>query len=102
GQVTAEDFKYGESLAVPGYVSIPNRNYMNLLEIPTLFYVGSLMFFIAGSVDTLVLTTAWIYVGLRIIHSLIHVTYNNIRHRLIPFAMSNIVLATYWVLFFVR
>ena len=102
GQVTAEDFKFGESAAVPGHVSIPNRNYMNLLELPMLFYVSSMMFFVTGKVDTIVLTIAWVYVGLRSIHSLIHLTYNKVRHRLIPFAMSNVVLAAYWVLFFVR
>ena len=32
GQVRASDFRYGESANVPGEVSIPNRNYMNLLE----------------------------------------------------------------------
>ncbi|MBS0362213.1 MAG: hypothetical protein JSR98_12600, partial [Proteobacteria bacterium] len=31
-EVTADDFKLGESANVPGHVSIPNRNYMNLLE----------------------------------------------------------------------
>ena len=102
GQVTAEDFKFGESAAVPGHVSIPNRNYMNLLELPMLFYVSSMMFFVTGKVDTIVLTVAWVYVGLRGIHSLIHLTYNNVLHRLIPFAMSNVVLVAYWVLFFVR
>jgi hypothetical protein len=101
-QVTAEDFEFGESAAVPDRVSIPNRNYMNLLEIPMLFYVSSMMFFITGKVDTIVLTMAWIYVGLRSIHSLIHLTYNKVSHRLIPFAVSNVVLVAYWVLFFVR
>ena len=102
GQVTTEDFKFGESAAVPGPVSIPNRNYMNLLEVPMLFYVSSVMFFITGKVDAIVLTMAWVYVGLRGIHSLIHLTYNNVLHRLIPFAMSSVVLAAYWVLFFAR
>src|SRR5207244_8789098 len=92
GQVTLEDFKFGESAAVPGHVSIPNRNYMNLLELPMLFYVSSMMFFVTGKVDTIVLTVAWVYVGLRSIHSLIHLTSNNVRHRLIPFAMSIVAL----------
>ena len=39
GKVDAGDFRYGESARVPGEVSIPNRNYMNLLELPGLFYV---------------------------------------------------------------
>lgn len=39
GKVGPEDFKYGESERVPGDVSLPNRNYMNLTELPVLFYV---------------------------------------------------------------
>jgi hypothetical protein len=39
GETTGEDFRFGESVRVPGHVSIPNRNYMNLLELPMLFYV---------------------------------------------------------------
>ena len=102
GQIVADDFKFGESASVPGHVSIPNRNYMNLLELPMLFNVGSLMFFVTGKVDAVVLGVAWLYVALRIVHSAIHLTYNNVRHRLIPFATSNVVLVVYWVLFFVR
>ncbi len=65
GQIVADDFKFGESTSVPGHVSIPNRNYMNLLELPMLFYVGSLMFFVVGKVDAAVLSLAWVYVALK-------------------------------------
>ena len=102
GQITAADFKFGESPRVPGHVSIPNRNYMNLLELPLLFYVGGLMFYVTGQVDGLVLTVAWIYVALRVAHSLIHLTHNNVMHRLIAFATSNVVLTVFWILFFVK
>lgn len=102
GQVGPDDFKFGESRRVPGHVSIPNRNYMNLLEVPMLFYVAGLMYYVAGKVDGVALAVAWIYVGLRAVHSLIHVTYNNVMHRLAAFALSNLVLAVFWVLFFVR
>jgi hypothetical protein len=39
---------------------------------------------------------AWLYVGLRGAHSAIHVTYNRVRHRLIAYALSNIVLVMFW------
>ncbi len=97
-KVTEADFAYGESLRVPPEVSIPNRNYMNLLEAPVLFYVVCLVFYVSGAMIPVFLTLAWSYVGLRVIHSLIHLTYNRVRHRLLPFALSNIVLITMWVL----
>jgi hypothetical protein len=102
GQIVGDDFKFGESANVPGHVSIPNRNYMNLLELPMLFYVGSLMFYVTSRVDGLVLAVAWLYVALRIVHSIIHLTYNNVTHRLAPFALSNLVLMAYWLIFFLR
>lgn len=102
GLVKAEDFRFGESAAVPTHVSIPNRNYMNLLELPTLFFPVCLMFYVAQRVDFAVLATAWAYVGLRFVHSAIHLTYNNVFHRLTIFALSNAALAVLWVLFFVH
>lgn len=101
GHVTGEDFRFGESAKVPGDVSIANRNYMNLLELPMLFYVAGLMYYVAGRVDGTVLAVAWAYVGLRALHSAIHLTYNNVIHRLSVFALSNVVLMAFWVLFFV-
>ena len=39
---------------------------------------------------------AYGYVGLRIAHSTIHVTYNRVRDRLTVFAASNVVLVMLW------
>jgi hypothetical protein len=100
GKIVPDDFKYGESKNVPGEVSIPNRAYMNLLEMPVLFYVICLMLFVSGSVDQTFLYLAWGYVGLRVLHSLIHLSYNNVYHRLTVFALSNFVVLAMWALFF--
>src|SRR5258706_11524862 len=96
GQVVFDDFRYGESARVPPEVSIPNRNMMNLLELPLLFYVACLIYLVIGRVDEFAIALAWLYVALRIVHSAIHVTYNRVRHRLIAFALSNVVLVMFW------
>lgn len=93
-QVDFEDFKNGESDKVPAYVRIPNRNFMNLLEVPVLFYVLSLVSFLTHAVDIWLLLLSWLYVALRVVHSLIHLSYNKVLHRLLVFALSNFVLAT--------
>ncbi len=100
GTITADDFKFGESSNVPGHVSIPNRAMMNLLELPVLFYIVCLMFFVTNSVSTLAVQVAWVYVGFRLAQTLIHVTYNNVIHRLTAFAVGNFVLVGLWLLFF--
>ena|SRR2546421_10432169 len=97
GRVTVADFRYGESANVPGDVSLPNRNLMNLLELPLLFYVGCLALYVTNTVDTVALVLAWAYVALRVAHSLIHLTYNNVFHRLSAFAASNVLLVALWI-----
>jgi hypothetical protein len=100
GEVAADDFKYGESDRVPDAVRIPNRNYMNLLEVPMLFYVCCIVLFAVGNVGATALALAWGYVALRVIHSLIHLTYNTVMHRLTVFAVSNFVLGGLWMSLF--
>jgi len=100
-EVTPDDFRFGESDRVGGRVAIPNRAMMNLLELPMLFYVLCLMAFVSAGVTALLLWLAWAYVGLRYAHAAIHMTYNAVPHRLIPFALSNFVLMAMWAIFFV-
>ena len=96
GLVVFEDFRYGESARVPPEVAIPNRNMMNLLELPVLFYVACLIYYVTDRVNGAALALAWTYVGLRVAHSAIHVTYNRVRDRLAAFAVSNVVLVMLW------
>jgi hypothetical protein len=103
GQVGAGDFRYGESIRVPGEVTIPNRNYMNLLELPVLFYVVCVLNYVTGpTVGALPLALAWSYVAFRALHSLVHLTYNNVMHRLALFVASNVVLVALWIAFFAQ
>ena len=97
GQVRASDFRYGESANVPGEVSIPNRNYMNLLESPNLFYVACIVFYVTDLADDRAVTMAWVYVALRVVHSIVHLTYNKVMHRLVAFAGSIVVLVALWI-----
>ena len=96
GQVTADDFRYGESARVPDDVRLPNRNFMNLLEVPVLFYVAGFVAFLSGHVDGLIMTLAWVYVALRLAHSIVHISYNNVMHRLSLFAIGNVVISLIW------
>jgi hypothetical protein len=99
GAIDVNDFKFGESSRVPPDVSIPNRNYMSLLELPILFYAVCLSMYVTRRVDDTAVVLAWVYVGLRHLHSAIHLTYNRVVHRLLVFATSNIVLAAIWARF---
>lgn len=98
-RVRTNDFRYGESAEVPADVCLPNRNYMNLLELPVLFYVVCLLLDLNRIATPLMLALAWAYVALRMTHSLIHLrTRHDVMHRFLAFALSNGVLMLLWAL----
>ncbi len=97
GQVTAADFKYGESSTVPPAVSTPNRAFMNLLEVPLLFYVVCIVACITQNVTSDILVLGWLYFGLRVAHSLVYLTYNRLADRFLTFAASNVTLLAMWL-----
>lgn len=98
GEVTIDDFALGESAKVPPRVSIPNRNYMNLLEFPVLLFPACLIAFVATEVTSAMVALAWTFVALRTVHSAIHLTYNRVSHRVVAFGLSNICMVCLWVL----
>ncbi len=67
-------------------------NYNHLHEAPTVFYAVCLVLAMAGIGDGMNALLAWIYVGLRIIHSLVQVTSNRVLVRFVLFALSSLVL----------
>lgn len=99
GRVRAKDFRYGESANVPGDVSLPNRDYMNLLELPVLFYVVAIAVHVTGKSDALYVGLASAFVALRIAHSIVHLAYNNVLHRLVAFGLGAVCLLAMWIRF---
>ena len=95
--VSARDFAFGESDNVPGEVRLPNRNYMNLLELPVLFYLACITLVATGKVEPWSVGLAWAFVATRIAHSLVHLTYNNVFHRLRIFGLSAMLLIALWI-----
>ena len=67
-------------------------NYNHLLEQPTIFYALVFYLFLAGHTDQLHIYLAWIYVLLRVAHTLIQCTVNIVTMRFSVFALSTLVL----------
>jgi hypothetical protein len=72
-------------------------NYHNQFESPVLFYVAILLTLMLMLQDNIIVVLAWIYVGLRYVHSIIHITYNRVMHRFMVFIFSAVVLFAIWV-----
>ena len=76
---------------IPDKANWPAHNHTHLHEQPTLFYAVSLILAVvgAGAFDVML---AWIYVGVRIVHSLWQILVNKIPLRFLLFLASSIVL----------
>ncbi len=67
-------------------------NYNHLMEQPTIFYALVFYIVLAGHSDAFGIYLAWSYVGLRVVHTLIQCTVNNVTMRFSVFALSTLVL----------
>lgn len=74
-----------------------SNNLKNLFELPVLFYVAVLLSLVLMIQDMLLVLLAWGFVATRIIHSMIHCSYNNVNHRFIAYALSCLFLLIMWV-----
>jgi hypothetical protein len=74
-------------------------NFRNLFEIPVLFYAICCAVAVAGAESEAQVALAWVFVLLRGIHTLIHVTYNRVMHRFTVYVLSTLVVFAMWGLF---
>jgi len=80
-------------------VEPPANNLANLFEMPVLYFALVpllLLFRHAGDFEVLL---AWIYVALRIVHSLIHIGRGKVTARFLVYLASCLVLAVMWAAF---
>ncbi len=99
GKVKISNFRTLNNLdSAPEKMLQASRNFTNLFEVPTLFYVVAVFTVITFQVNYFTLALAWLYVIFRIFHSLVHLTSNNVKTRMFFYTLSWLALfihATY-------
>jgi hypothetical protein len=70
----------------------PADNYNHLMEQPTIFYAVCLVLAMVGWGHGINATIAWVYVGLRILHSLVQVLSNRVLVRFAVFSLATLAL----------
>jgi hypothetical protein len=97
GLVDRRYFKLFTGYSPPDNIVKLGRNFSNLLEVPILFYVVGIILLVLDINNQLMQNFAWTFVVLRIIHSIIHVTYNKPIHRFLAFLLSSSIVLIMWV-----
>jgi len=77
---------------IPEQVSYPSYNLRNLFELPVVFYALCLYLYVSGRVDDTYVFAAWLFLGSRIVHSLVHCTVNIVTLRFLAYAVGAITL----------
>jgi hypothetical protein len=74
-----------------------SNNLKNLFEVPVLFYLAAMIAMLLMIQDDLLVGLAWGFVILRIVHSLVHCSYNRVMHRFIAYLISCLFLIFMWI-----
>lgn len=78
--------------AVPEGVEFASNNLKNLFELPVLFYAVCLVLVQLGWATHTDVTAAWVFVGLRAVHSAVHCTVNVVMVRFVAYLGASLVL----------
>jgi hypothetical protein len=79
-------------MVLPAHIQWKAHNYNHLHEAPTVFYAAAIVLAIVGEGDGLNAALAWVYVALRVAHSLWQATVNRVVVRFALFLLSSLVL----------
>jgi hypothetical protein len=95
--VNAGYFQLNRGAKLPDYLVKVTNHYNNLFELPVLFYVATIILYASNRADATYVSLAWLFVFLRYVHSYVHTTYNDVKHRRLAFLSGTLVLAVIWI-----
>jgi hypothetical protein len=96
GQIEIEYFRLHQGAREPEGSAKFARHFVNLFEVPTLFYVACLAAMAAQVATPAMIGLAWAYVLVRVAHAYIHLGANRLRIRRNVFAIGWLVLLVMW------
>ena len=97
GEVSLSYYSMFQGEEIPDLVIKTSRNVANLFEVPVLFYTAGVLYVALEISDSVPVTLAWLFVIARVIHTSIHLSYNNVMHRLIVFGLGNLSVLGMWI-----
>lgn len=78
-------------------VEMPANNLANLFEMPVLFFALVPLLLITRHADHAQVVLAWIFVVLRVVHSIVHVTRGSVNLRFFVYLGSCVALSVMWI-----
>ncbi|CAN5227170.1 hypothetical protein BH10PSE12_BH10PSE12_22000 [soil metagenome] len=95
---TGEDFATGEAaMRYFAPVEMPANNLRNLFEMPVLYFALVPLLLVTHHANHIQVALAWIYVLLRVVHSIIHASRGPVMSRFTVYALSCAILSAMWI-----
>lgn len=90
----AQEFVTPEKITalVPDTTNATSNNLKNLFEMPVIFYALCLYLESHQLVDSTYVMLAYGFLGFRVLHSVIHCSYNRVMHRFSCYLLSSVLL----------
>lgn len=97
GDVKIKYYRTMQGQDVPEYLTRTTRCFNNMFELPVLFYIACTLFIVLNIQSTAAVVLAWLFVLSRAVHTTIHLTYNNVLHRMIIYVIGGVLILSLWL-----
>ncbi len=97
GDVPLSYFALMQGEKIPSMVTKTSRHFSNLFEVPVLFYAAGAVYLALDLEQPFAVQVAWAFVLSRCVHTVIHLGYNNVIHRLLAFGLSIVCVLALWI-----
>ncbi|MBS3848953.1 MAPEG family protein [Devosia sp. BSSL-BM10] len=101
GEIPEADIAVDRS-AYPLRARLLSNSFDNQFQLPVLFYVIAILAISTGGVVWLEVIAAWLFVALRYVHTVIHVTSNRVHKRFAVYTAGLAVLVILWLMVLFR
>lgn len=94
---------YDSSKGAPAeYVVRVGRHFDNQMQAPVVFLITLLTCLQIGLVSASMVIAAWLFVGTRILHTIIHLGSNNVRHRATSYFAGWGIMVYMWIMILIH
>ena len=102
GEMNPAFYKTYQGDEEPEHMRVVTRHFINLFEMPVLFYVVVILTYVSHQTGTWMTVLAWAYVASRYVHTFVHLGSNDVLTRFRVYLGSALVLTTLWVSLLVK
>jgi hypothetical protein len=95
-RVKMEELKGAQGYSKIAETDAISDNFENQFEVPVLFYLVLVLLMVSGKSDPGIVTASWVFVVSRMVHSLIHCTFNSVYMRFSAYLIGCISLGWIW------